>query len=381
MENKNIIILGGYGNFGKRITENLLDLPNVTIFISGRSLDKATELCAQLKQRKSKVKLKPAQLDIQSPDFEQMLNCLQPFLVIHTGGPFQGQDYTVPQACINAGSHYIDLADDRRFVCDINQLNSAAEENNVLVVSGASSVPGLSSTIVDHYLPQFEKLKTIDFAISPGNKAERGEATIRAILSYTGHPFKVLRNKEWTNVFGWGESRKRGFGGSIGSRWLANIDIPDLELFPNRYPSAETVHFQAGLEVSLLHHGMSLMSKIVQLKLIKNWAPLTKWIVKGSELLLPFGTDNGGMQVTLKGIGKNKKQLQINWTLFAEDGVGPYIPIISTIILAKKLVNDSIHETGAMACQGMYSLDEFDHYANQWGIFHTEESYEPKEIR
>jgi len=29
----------------------------------------------------------------------------------------------------------------------------------------------------------------------------------------------------------------------------------------------------------------------------------------------------------------------------------------------------------------MYSLDEFDHYANQWGIFHTEESYEPKEIR
>ena len=374
MENKNIIILGGYGNFGKRIAENLLDLANVTIFITGRSYDKAANQCVEFEQRKLPARLKSAELDIQSSTFEKDLSSLEPFLVIHTGGPFQGQDYRVPQACIDAGSHYIDLADDRRFVCDINQLNLAAKENNVLVISGASSVPGLSSTIVDRYLPQFEQLQTIDFAISPGNKAERGEATIRAILSYTGHPFKVLRNKEWINVIGWRESRKRNFGGSIGSRWLANIDIPDLELFPNRYPSAETVHFQAGLEVSLLHHGMSLMAKAVQMKLVRNWSPLTKWIAKGSELLLPFGTNDGGMQVTLQGVGKNGKQLKIDWTLFAEGGVGPYIPIISTVILAKKIVGQSINETGAKACLGMYSLEEFDEYAKTWGIYHTEQT-------
>jgi len=381
MENKNIIILGGYGNFGKRITENLLYLKSITIFITGRSYEKASELCVLLAQKKPSIQLKPAQLDIQSTTFEQELADLKPFLVIHTGGPFQGQDYTVPKACIKTRSHYIDLADDRRFVCDINKLDSAAKENKVLLVSGASSVPGLSSTVVDHYLPQFEQLKIIDFAISPGNKAERGEATVRAILSYTGHPFKVLRNKQWLNVFGWGESRKKAFGGSLGSRWLANIDIPDLELFPSRYPSAETVHFQAGLEVTSLHHGMSLMSKMVQLKLVKNWAPLTKWIVKGSELLLSFGTNDGGMQMTLKGVGNNGQPLQIDWTLFAENGVGPYIPIISTIILAKKLINQSINKTGAMPCQGMYNLEEFDHYAQQWGIFHTEERCQPEDIR
>ena len=380
MKNKNIIILGGYGNFGKRIAENLLDLARVTIFITGRSYDKAANQCVEFEQRKLAARLKSAVLDIHSSTFEKDLLSLEPFLVIHTGGPFQGQDYRVPQACIDTGSHYIDLADDRRFVCDINQLNLAAKENNVLVISGASSVPGLSSTVVDHYLPQFEQLKTIDFAISPGNKAERGEATVRAILSYTGHPFDVLRNREWINVIGWGESRKRNFGGSIGSRWLANIDIPDLELFPNRYPSAETVHFQAGLEVSLLHHGMSLMAKIVQMKLVRNWSPLTKWIVKGSELLLPFGTNDGGMQVTLQGVGKNGKKLKIDWTLFAEGGVGPYIPIISTVILAKKLVSQSINETGAKACLGMYSLKEFDEYANTWGIYHIEQTNQPHAI-
>jgi saccharopine dehydrogenase-like NADP-dependent oxidoreductase len=369
---KNVLILGGYGNFGKRIAESLLGLEGVTLLIAGRSKEKASALCKEWENKSPSALVKPTVLDINSSRFEEDLRELSPFIVIHTGGPFQGQDYRVPQACINFGAHYIDLADDRRFVCDIAQLNQAAKDKEVLIVSGASSVPGLSSTVVDHYLPKFKTLESIDFAISPGNKAERGEATIRAILSYTGHPFKILRKKRWIDVFGWGESKKRNFGGSIGKRWLANIDIPDLELFPERYPSVKNVQFQAGLEVSTLHHGMSLMSKLTQYKLVKSWTPLTKLIVKASELFLPFGTDNGGMQITLKGIGIDGKNLNIDWTLYANDGVGPYIPTISTIILARKLIDNSISQTGALPCQGMYTLEEFDQYAKHWGIYHTE---------
>ncbi len=102
-------------------------------------------------------------------------------------------DYRVPEACIDIGAHYIDLADDRRFVCDITQLDIKANNNHVLAVSGASSVPGLSSVILDHYYPEFSQIYTIDISIAPGNKAERGEATIRGILSYTGHPFPTHR--------------------------------------------------------------------------------------------------------------------------------------------------------------------------------------------
>ena len=40
--------------------------------------------------------------------------------------------------------------------------------------------------------------------------------------------------------------------------------------------------------------------------------------------------------------------------------------------LTKKLVGQSINKTGAMACQGMYCLEEFDEYAKAWGIYHTE---------
>ena len=127
---KTILILGGYGNFGKRISESLAKQPNICMLIAGRSINKANQLCEKLRAENCLAELKSVTLDIFSEDFPQQLKTLNPFLVIHTSGPFQGQDYRVPQACIDAGAHYIDLADDRRFVCDIAKLNEQAKAKN-----------------------------------------------------------------------------------------------------------------------------------------------------------------------------------------------------------------------------------------------------------
>ena len=170
---KTILILGGYGNFGKRIVESLSVLPDITLYISGRDIAKAELLREKLKNQ-SLANLETLMIDINSAEFETILNVLSPDIVIHTSGPFQGQDYHVPLACIDAGAHYIDLADDRRFVCDIKSLDDKAKGKNLLIVSGASSVPGLSSTVIDFYKDDFSSILSIDIAIAPGNKAERG---------------------------------------------------------------------------------------------------------------------------------------------------------------------------------------------------------------
>jgi saccharopine dehydrogenase-like NADP-dependent oxidoreductase len=370
-----VLVLGGYGNFGKRIVESLSDLKEITIIIAGRSAKKSQEMCEELNSKAVSASLESVVIDINSLNFIDELKAIGPDLVIHTGGPFQGQGYHVPEACISIGSHYIDLADDRRFVCDITMLNKKAEEMGVLLVSGASSVPGLSSAVIDSFIPQFSSLDNIDIAIAPGNKAERGEATVKGILSYTGHAFPVFNNGEWVDKYGWMSPRRMDFGGVIGDRWLANVDIPDLELFPLRYKPVKTVNFQAGLELPFLHFGMVLMAYAAKLGLIKDWSVLSKQIFKSSELFKVLGTDNGGMQINLSGLDENKKHKSIKWTLFAEKGVGPYIPIISTIIIAKKLITGELVLTGATPCLGMYSLKEFDLEVASLGINHTTESY------
>ncbi len=371
---KNVIVLGGYGNFGKRIVENLAKIEDIVIFVTGRNQQKASSFVSQLSSS-AKALLKPLVLDISAASFKKQLQSIAPDVVIHTSGPFQGQNYNVPQMCAQIGAHYIDLADDRRFVCDINQLNSLAIKNNVLLVSGASSVPGLSSAVIDYYQNQFSVINSIDIAIAPGNKAERGEATVRGILSYTGHPFKVFKNGRWQDAFGWMDARKVNFKGIAGKRWLANVDVPDLELFPQRYSVKQSVRFQAGLELPFLHNSMVVMAYLAKKQIVKNWSYFTKPIIKMSNLLIKLGSDNGAMRVKLEGVDHNGKNKCINWTLYAPNGIGPYIPTLSTIILARKLINEKAFKACATACVDQFTLEDFYPYFNELGIYFKEDIY------
>ncbi|MDH4560814.1 saccharopine dehydrogenase NADP-binding domain-containing protein [Pseudomonas sp. BN411] len=367
-----VLILGGYGNFGKRIAESLGKAhAGLEIVIAGRSLEQATRLCADLAPGAApQACFEPARLDIDSPGFPSELAALAPNIVIHTSGPFQGQDYRVPRACIQTGAHYIDLADGRRYVCDIRALDDEAKERNVLIVSGASSVPGLSSTVIDHFRGGFSRLDAIDFAIAPGNKAEVGEATLKGILSYTGHPFPALDDGRWRDRHGWMDARRIDFGGSVGRRWLANVDIPDLELFPERYAGVRTVHFQAGLELPLLHHCMVAMAGLAKAGVVADWSPWAAAMLKARQPLMAFGTDIGGMRIELSGLGPDGRSKRLTWTLYAENGIGPYIPTLSAIILTNKLLRGEQAERGAMPCLGLFSLADFDAEAAPLGIYH-----------
>jgi len=368
---KSVIVLGGYGNFGKRIVENLSSIPELTIYIAGRNELKAQAYIDEL-SNDAKAKLSRFTIDIYADDFEEELINLSPDIVIHTSGPFQGQDYHVPKACIRAGAHYIDLADDRRFVCDIIELDTLAKQQGVLVVSGASSVPGVSSAVITHAKKLFTTIDSIDIAIAPGNKAERGEATLRGILSYTGHPLKVFRNGDWGTVYGWMSPRAIDFGDSVGKRYLANVDVPDLELFPKDFSVQTRVSFQAGLELPWLHYLMVLMAFIAKVKLVKNWSIFTKPIYQVSEHLKVFGSDRGAMRVIVCGDDGEAKKLTFEWSLYAHNGIGPYIPTLSAIILTRKLLQGTESKRGAMPCSALFTLDEFMGLAQELGIYSTE---------
>ncbi|MCJ8312876.1 MAG: saccharopine dehydrogenase NADP-binding domain-containing protein [Saccharospirillaceae bacterium] len=374
---KTLVILGGYGNFGKRIAKYFKDDNDtnnieLTIYIAGRNLLKAQGFCLannNKKQNKNKqVNYQPFVIDIYDPQFKSKLSVLNPDILIHTSGPFQGQTHFVAQTCVELNCHYIDLADDRRFVCDINQLDEQAKQNAVLVVSGASSVPGVSIAVVANLVKQFKKINSIDLAIAPGNKAERGRATLKAILSYTGKAFLIFKDSKWQNGFGWMDSRKVDFKYGIGKRSLANVDVPDLEILPALYSEAKTITFQAGLELNWLHNIMCLMAKMAKMKWIKNWDKYTGLIFYMACKLESFGSADGAMRIQIKGLSLIDQPQTVTWTLVAKDGIGPFIPTFASIILVKKILKNQINQTGATACVNLFSKQEFEKFALTFGI-------------
>jgi saccharopine dehydrogenase-like NADP-dependent oxidoreductase len=349
-----VLVLGGYGFFGQRICGALARNQALRVLIAGRDLTRATSAAQSLG-------LPPEQavcINAQAPDLAAVLRSLQVDILIHTAGPFQGQDYTVARAAIDAGCHYIDLADGREFVAGIAALDVAAKERGLTITSGASSVPALSSAVVDRYLPEFERLHSIRIGISSGARAP-GLATVRGVFSYAGKPLRVLQNGSWATVFGWLGLERHQFPSPLGRRWLGSCEVPDLDVLPRRYPTAKTVSFQAGFASDAGHLVVWTLAGLVKAGLLANMMPLASPLNRLSRWIEPLVSDRGGMFVTLEGTGHNGRPQTVTWNIIAEHNHGPFIPCGAAIVLAAKIAQGVKLPVGAMPCMGLLTVAEY----------------------
>lgn len=346
-----VVVLGGYGNFGRVIVRRLAATSAMPIWIAGRDLAKAEALAAETGGR-------ALQLDINAADLAERLRTTGARLVISTAGPFQRQDYQVARAAIAAGMHYADLADARAFVCGIGELDEAARAAEVLVCGGASSVPALAGAVVDELLPRFSRLDSIWHGISSSEKTP-GISTLAAVLDYCGKPFRQWRDGAWRQVFGWHDLARHEFPAPLGPRWVANCDIPDLELFPARYPSVRSVRFSAGVGLRITQFGTWALAWLVRARLLRSAVPLTDFLHRRAVSVEPFGDGRSGMFVRLSGLDTEGQAQELCWELLAAHNDGPNIPCMAAVALARKLAAGTLQARGAAPCLGLLSLDEY----------------------
>lgn len=358
-----VLIIGGYGNFGGFIARMLAREENIQLILAGRNLQKATLLAESLHAPHMPEAIT---IDI-TAGLPASLAAIKPDIVIHTSGPYQDQPYHVAEACIQQGCHYIDLADARAFVTGITVLDAQAKSKGVLVCSGASSVPCLTASIIDHYQAEFASLEHVEYAIATAQLTNRGLATIRAVLSYAGKPFTTLIDGTMQPVYGWLGITWRRFW-KLNLRTLSNCDIPDLELFPKRYPTLRTIRFRAGLELKLIHLTLGFLSWLVRLRIISSLQPLSKYLLRTSFLFDRFGKDDSGFYMLLSGKDAGGKEKHIQFDLVARHGDGLCIPSIPAIILTKKLARGKLNKTGATPCLDLITLDEYLEILKEFAI-------------
>lgn len=349
-----VLIIGGYGNFGSYIARSLADDESIRLLIGGRSVEKARGFAATLGGPH------PAEghaIDING-DLKEALARIAPDVVIHTTGPFQTQDHRVAQACIAQGCHYIDLADARDFVATIDRLDAEAMAKDVLVVSGASSVPCLTAAVIDAYLPAFTRLEAVDYGISAAQHTNRGLATTSAVLSYVGKPMTMLRDGHMKTVFGWEDTHAVKYPG-LGNRLFGNCDIPDLTLFPQRYPTLRSMRFAAGHELKLLHIGTRLLGVLVRLGIVGSLSDHAESLLRLAFAFDRFASGRSGFHMILTGIGHDGKPLERRFWIIARSGHGPYIPCMPAILLARQLARGELARRGATPCVDLIDLDTY----------------------
>lgn len=358
-----ILVLGGYGNFGARICRALAADADIELMIGGRDLQRATGFAQSLGNAARGVRI-----DVQTGDLVENLRSLGAELVIHTAGPFQNQDYRVPHAVAAAGAHYIDLADGRRFVCDFPAaLDAAFRSAGRTAVAGASTVPALSSAVVDQLTAGWRSIRSIDTCIAPAQGAPRGQATLAGVLAYCGEPIQVWRDGMWTDEPGWAKPTMVQFA-RMKPRRGALCDIPDLELFPARYAGVQSVMFRAALEVGLAQHAFAFLASMRRVGLLPSPARLAPLLYSAGRVFDRLGTALGGMVVRVEGLDAQGAVARRAWHIAADDNHGPEIPCMAAILLARRLARGDALPVGAHACSGLLALSEFETEFARWGM-------------
>ncbi len=363
-----IIVLGGYGLFGRHICMGLRRLAAhqsrpIEVWIAGRSDVKAQQCLTDILARpidfsgtSDPQTWHAIALDHESADFTEHLAALSIDLVIHSAGPFQAQHYHVARAAIACGANYVDLADSRAFVSGISELDQAARAAGVVVLSGASSVPAISSAVIDALAPSFAQIHSVDVGISPGNRTERGLATVAAILSYVGEPIPNWRDGAWISARGWLGLRRFSYPAPAGKRWLCDCDVPDVSLLASYIPGVQNVRFGAGLEQPLLHFGLYALAILRRYRLLPNLVRFAKPLQYASTWMQNLGSDVGAMHVQLRGTDHMGNPHQATWTLLAADGVGPNVPATPAVAFAAAMLAGTQMQSGARPCLGEFSL-------------------------
>ena len=232
-------------------------------------------------------------------------------VVVDAAGPFQGAEPTVARAAVEAGLHYVDLADARDFVAGFAVLDGEARTAGVTLLTGASSTPALSHAVLDHLTHGWLRIDHVEAAISPGARAPRGRAVMEAILTWLGRPVQVFSDGGWRARRGWGGLYRREMG-TAGRRWLSLCETPDLDLMPGRFRPTQSALFLAGLEPLLLHLGAWLLGGLSAASGIslRSAAPVLTVLAKPFGLA---GDDRGAMRVEARGLDADGRPVRAVW--------------------------------------------------------------------
>jgi hypothetical protein len=357
-----VLILGGYGTFGGRLARLLAEEDRLTLVIGGRSRAKAAAFCASLQSRAVAV---PIAFD-RNREIEPQLRQIAPDIVVDVTGPFQsyGADpYRVVRAALVLGINYLDLADGSDFVRGIAQFDADACARGLFVLSGVSSFPALTAAVVRRLVHGMARIDAVTGGIAPSPHANVGLNVIRAIASYAGQPVKVVRDGRRTARYALIETKRYTIAppGCLPLHPLrfSLVDVPDLQVLPELWPSLRSVWLGAGPVPEIWHRALNALAWAVRLKLLPSLRSLAG-LMHGTMNRLSFGEHRGGMFVAVDGIGVDGNRLERSWHLLAEGEDGPLIPSMAAQAIIRRCLAGRLPAPGARAAAQDLELADYE---------------------
>jgi len=300
-----IVLFGGYGIVGAHVARALA-ASGLTVRIAGRDGPAAERFAAGLPG--------PGHQGI-AADADDTPSCSRAVagarVAVHCAGPFADRSLALPEACLAAGVHHVDLADDRGWFRRLAALDAPFRARGLAAVAGASALPGISGALAIAAARRLPAVERVRITLFIGNRNPKGEASVRAARLQLGRPFTAPAGS------------LRGLGGRevvrlpppFGRRAVYDWESPELDLFPPLL-GAGAVRVKVGFEAplaTLALAGLARLGPRLGGALLAGLAPLAR-------RLSFFGHSGGCVQAELWSPGSDRGVCAVEAIGGAEDG-------------------------------------------------------------
>ena len=364
-----ILIVGGYGTFGGRLVRLLADDPRITLLVAGRSGEKARAFCAKIDARASLV---PTEFD-RARDVGRQIAALGPELVVDASGPFQiyGKDpYALAKACISRRVHYIDLADDPEFVEGIARFDDMARVGGIVMLSGVSTTPVLTTATIRRLARGLEPRK-ISAGIAPSPHSQLGLSVVQGVASYAGKRLAIRRDGHDVDATALVDSRRFTIAPAgyvpLPRIRFSLVDTPDRIFVPRLWPDLDSAWLGAGPRPALWHRALNTLAFLRRCHLLSSLTPLAG-LFHAVTSRLRWGEDRGGMFVEVEGETDGGDAVMRSWHLIAEGEDGPSIPVMAACIIIGRFLSNDPPRTGARACLSDVELEDYERLFGRFRI-------------
>ena len=352
-----VLILGGYGTFGGRLVQ-LLAGETATLIVAGRNREKAATLCARL----GTANAVPALFD-RAGAIESQLAELAPDVIVDASGPFQlySDPYRVVRAALAQGIHYLDLADGSDFVKGIAQFDAEAKARGIFLLAGASSFPVLTAAVIRMLASDMTSLESVSGGIAPSPYADIGLNVMRAITSYAGKP--ITQMPDGKPHFALVETRRCVIAPPgrlpLDQMHFSLVDVPDLKVLSELWPSLNDVWMGAGPVPESLHRALNVLAYAVRLGLLPSLEPFALFMHRLSRSVR-WGEHRGGMFVSAHGTGPQGRRIERAWHMIAEGDDGPFIPSMAAAAIIRHCVAGHPPAAGARPATRDLELSDYE---------------------
>jgi saccharopine dehydrogenase-like NADP-dependent oxidoreductase len=221
-------------------------------------------------------------------------------IVILAAGPFQRIGAAPALAAVRAGAHFLDINDSPAYFLRLREVAEDLRAAGKTVVTGLSSLPGISIPLFCHIKDDFDVIEAIEIGLFIGNANAKGAAAVASALENLTTPVTVWRDGKKRTTMGWSHKMPHPFPQPIGAVPAYSFASPDPLVF------AEIARFndlavKVAFESATVRRLFTVLHQLAHL----GWYGAVRQFIMASRpwwnKARRFGTERGCVSVVVRG--------------------------------------------------------------------------------